>query len=83
MAFPWLAADGLAAHRVRRLYLFWTNEPNDLGRRLGDHRAQDRGPARPCQPDPRAERLAERIGAWAAEEGEPIGVAAAEALRLS
>jgi hypothetical protein len=27
-------------------------------------------------------KLEERIRAWAAEEGEPIGVAAAEALRL-
>ena len=27
MAFPWLARDGLAAHRVSRLYLFWTNTP--------------------------------------------------------
>src|SRR3954462_3393828 len=28
MAFPSLARSGLAAHRVRRLYLFWPNEPN-------------------------------------------------------
>ena len=28
MAFPWLARDGLGPHRVRRLYLFWPNEPN-------------------------------------------------------
>ncbi|HYK94931.1 MAG TPA: PIG-L deacetylase family protein [Candidatus Dormibacteraeota bacterium] len=27
MAFPSLARAGLAAHRVRRVYLFWTNEP--------------------------------------------------------
>ena len=27
MAFPWLARDGVAAHRVRRLYLFWTHRP--------------------------------------------------------
>src|SRR5438552_10070328 len=25
MAFPWLARDGLAPHRVRRPYLFWSN----------------------------------------------------------
>ena len=28
MAFPALARSGLAAHNVRRLYLFWPNEPN-------------------------------------------------------
>ena len=28
MAFPWLARAGLASHNVRRLYLFWPNEPN-------------------------------------------------------
>ena len=28
MAFPSLARGGLAAHRVRRLYLFWTEKPN-------------------------------------------------------
>src|SRR5919106_2997100 len=27
MAFPWLAKQGLASHRVRRLYLFWSNTP--------------------------------------------------------
>src|SRR4249920_352950 len=26
MAFPWLARSGLAAHRVRRLYLFWSDK---------------------------------------------------------
>src|SRR4029079_15084798 len=28
MAFPWLAKQGLAAHRVGRLYLFWSNQSN-------------------------------------------------------
>src|SRR4029079_6660062 len=28
MAFPWLARDGLAAHRVRRVYLFWSDRPD-------------------------------------------------------
>ena len=28
MAFPWLAKSGLASHVVRRLYLFWPNDPN-------------------------------------------------------
>lgn len=82
MAFPSLAKAGLAAHPVRRLYLFWSNHANTwvdisttLERKidaLREHRSQIRD----------ADGLAERIRAWAAEEGEPIGAAAAEALRL-
>jgi LmbE family N-acetylglucosaminyl deacetylase len=82
MAFPALARSGLAAHRVRRLYLFWPNEPNvridvttTIDRKiaaLAAHASQIREPA----------KLEERIRAWAREEGEPIGVTAAEALRL-
>ena len=82
MAFPALARSGLAAHKVRRLYLFWPAEPNirvdisaTLERKiaaLAAHASQVREP----------ERLAERIRAWAAEEGEAIGAAAGEALRL-
>lgn len=82
MAFPSLARNGLAAHPVKRLYLFWPNEPNvrvDIGATLGRkidalraHASQIKDPA----------RLAERMTAWGAAEGEAIGVAAAEALRL-
>ncbi|MEX2184965.1 MAG: PIG-L deacetylase family protein [Chloroflexota bacterium] len=82
MAFPGLARAGLAAHVVRRLYLFWSNRPNvwvditdSLQRKLdalAQHRSQIRDP----------ERLGARIREWAAEEGEPVGVAAAEALRV-
>jgi LmbE family N-acetylglucosaminyl deacetylase len=82
MAFPALAKGGLVAHRVRRLYLFWPNEPNarvditsTVDRKiaaLAAHASQIREPA----------KLAERIRTWAAEEGEPIGATAAEALRL-
>src|SRR6476469_3915131 len=82
MAFPALARGGLAAHRVRRLYLFWPNEPNiriditsSVDRKiaaLAAHASQIREP----------EKLAERIRSWAAEEGEAIGSPAAEALRL-
>src|SRR6476659_6891061 len=77
-----LAKSGLAAHRVRRLYLFWPNEPNvrvdittSVDRKiaaLAAHASQIREP----------EKLAERIRSWAAEEGEAIGSPAAEALRL-
>jgi LmbE family N-acetylglucosaminyl deacetylase len=82
MAFPDLARNGLAAHRVRRIYLFWAERPNawvdvsaTLGRKidaLRAHASQIREP----------ETLAERLTKWAAEEGESIGAAAADAVRL-
>jgi LmbE family N-acetylglucosaminyl deacetylase len=82
MAFPWLARDGLAAHVVRRLYLFWSERPTawiDVGSTLerklsalAEHRSQIHEPA----------ALAERIRGWAAKEGATIGVAAAESLRV-
>ncbi len=82
MAFPGLARSGLAAHRVRRLYLFWPNEPNawvdvsgTLGRKvdaLREHASQIREP----------ERLDERMRRWAAEEGRRVGAEAAEAFRV-
>jgi LmbE family N-acetylglucosaminyl deacetylase len=82
MAFPALARSGLAAHRVRRLYLFWPNEPNvwvDIGSTLdrkiaalAAHVSQIREP----------DKLAVRMRDWAKEEGESIGIEAAEALRV-
>jgi LmbE family N-acetylglucosaminyl deacetylase len=82
MAFPSLARGGLAAHRVRRLYLFWSNAPTvwidvsaTLDRKLAalrEHRSQITDP----------ERLETWIRRWAAEEGEWIGVEGAEALRV-
>jgi len=82
MAFPALARGGLAAHAVRRLYLFWSNHANawvdisaTLERKLAalrEHRSQIRD----------VDGLADRIRAWAAEEGTPIGASAAEGLRL-
>ncbi|HKG57822.1 MAG TPA: PIG-L deacetylase family protein [Candidatus Limnocylindrales bacterium] len=82
MAFPWLARQGLAAHRVRRLYLFWSNSPTarvdvtaTIRRKidaLRAHASQIREP----------ERLETRIREWAREEGEAIGVEAGEALRV-
>ncbi|HSL32874.1 MAG TPA: PIG-L deacetylase family protein [Candidatus Limnocylindrales bacterium] len=82
MAFPWLAKGGLAHHVVRRLYLFWPNDPNirvdvtaTIDRRIDALRAHV---SQIHHPD----RLETRIREWAASEGEPIGVAAAEAFRL-
>lgn len=82
MAFPWLAREGLAKHVVRRLYLFWSTQPNawiDVGstieRKIGAlraHASQLRD----------AERVERWIREWSAEEGQAIGVRAAEALRL-
>jgi LmbE family N-acetylglucosaminyl deacetylase len=82
MAFPDLARNGLPAHKVRRIYLFWAERPNTwvdvsatVERKiaaLGAHASQIHEP----------ETLAERVRTWAGEEGAAIGVAAAEALRL-
>jgi LmbE family N-acetylglucosaminyl deacetylase len=82
MAFPWLAREGLAAHRVRRLYLFWSNSPSvrvdvtaTIGRKIDALRAHA---SQIKEPD----RLESRIRDWAREEGEAIGSQAAEALRV-
>lgn len=82
MAFPWLARDGLEPWTVRRLYLAWSNQPTawvdvtpTLDRKLAALRAHASQLRHP-------EALEERIREWAREEGEAIGVDAAEALRV-
>lgn len=82
MAFPWLARDGLAAHVVRRLYLFWSNRPSawvevsaTIDRKIAALRAHASQMRQP-------ETLEERIRAWAAEDGAVIGAPAAEAFRV-
>jgi LmbE family N-acetylglucosaminyl deacetylase len=82
MAFPALARTGLAAHAVRRLYLFWSERPDawvdvtgTLDRKLAalaEHRSQIRD----------MDALSARIRRWASEEGRAIGVEAAESLRV-
>jgi LmbE family N-acetylglucosaminyl deacetylase len=82
MAFPWLAREGLGKQVVRRLYLFWTNQPNarvdvtsTIDRKIAAlqaHESQLRDP----------ERIDTWIRGWAADEGRAIGVDAAEALRV-
>ncbi|MEO8570497.1 MAG: PIG-L deacetylase family protein [Chloroflexota bacterium] len=82
MAFPWLARSGLAAHKVRRLYLFWSDRTNawvDVSATL--ERKIDALRAHASQIHD-TEGLADRIRTWAGEEGARIGVAAAEGLRL-
>ena len=82
MAFPWLARSGLAAHRVRRLYLFWSERADTwvdvsatLERRIDALRAH-------ASQIHDLDGLAGRIRKWAAEEGTTIGATAAEAFRL-
>ena len=82
MAFPWLARSGLAAHKVRRLYLFWSDRSDtwvDVSATLERKIEALRAHASQIH-DP--EGLADRIRTWAGEEGAPIGATAAEGLRL-
>lgn len=82
MAFPWLARDGLASHEVRRLYLFWSNQPNsylDVSGTLDRKIAALRAHASQLKSPDETERW---VRTWAAEVGATIGVAAAERLRL-
>jgi LmbE family N-acetylglucosaminyl deacetylase len=82
MAFPWLARNGLPAHRVRRLYLMWTNQPDvwidvtaTVDRKieaLRSHASQLHDP----------EAVFGRVRGRLAEQGDRIGVAAAEGYRL-
>jgi LmbE family N-acetylglucosaminyl deacetylase len=82
MAFSSLARSGLAAHRVRRMYLFWSDRADtwvDIGATLDRKIDALRAHASQIH-DP--DGLAARIRSWAAEEGAGIGAPAAEALRL-
>jgi LmbE family N-acetylglucosaminyl deacetylase len=82
MAFPRLYREGLPAHKVRRLYLMWTNQPNawiDVSataerkiEALRAHASQLRDP----------EGVFQRVRGRLAETGALAGVAAAEAYRL-
>ncbi len=82
MAFPWLARAGVAAHRVNRLYLFWSNQPDawidvsaTLDRKLEALRAHA------SQISDMA-ALETRVRERAAETGAALGVAAADAFRV-
>jgi LmbE family N-acetylglucosaminyl deacetylase len=82
MAFPWLARSGLAAHKVRRLYLFWSDRSDtwvDISMTL--ERKVDALRAHATQIHD-LDALAERIRSWAGEEGAAMGATAAETLRL-
>ncbi len=82
MAFPWLARSGLAAHEVRRLYLFWSERSDtwvDVSATIDRKIAALQAHASQISD---VDGLAERIRSWAGEEGARIGAAAAEGLRL-
>ena len=73
MAFPALARGGLAAHRVRRLYLFWTQGPTawvDVSATIGRKSAALRAHASQIH---EPEKLDARIAEWAAADGAESG----------
>ncbi len=82
LAFPWLARDGLAAHRVRRLYLFWSNNPTvrvdvsaTIDRKLDALRAH----ASQIKDFASVEQWTRE---WTGEMGKEIGVDAADGFHL-
>jgi LmbE family N-acetylglucosaminyl deacetylase len=82
MTFPWLARGGLEAHKVRRLYLMWSNQADtwiDVA-----STAERKIEALRCHAsqlhDP--EGVFARIRGRLAEQGACIGTAAAEGYRL-
>jgi LmbE family N-acetylglucosaminyl deacetylase len=82
MAFPWLVKEGLPAHKVRRLYLMWSNQADTW---IDVTSTADRKiEALRCHSsqlhDPEA--VFERIRGRLAEQGARIGVTDAEAYRL-
>ena len=82
MAFPWLARGGLAAHRVRRLYLFWTEKQTafvDISGRVDRKLDALRAHASQLKDFSGVEKW---VRQWTTELGAEIGVEAAEAFHL-
>jgi len=82
MAFPWLAKQGLAKHNVRRLYLFWTEQPNahvditsTVNRKLDALRAHESQ----LKDFASVEKWTRE---WSAELGKSIGVEAADGFHV-
>jgi LmbE family N-acetylglucosaminyl deacetylase len=82
MAFPSMARNGLPAHRVRRIYMMWSNQPDvwidvtaTADRKIEALRAHSSQLHDP-------EGVFERVRGRLAEQGARIGVAAAEGYRL-
>lgn len=79
MSFPGL---GLPAHKVRRLYLFWSNHPDvrvDISSTLSRVVEANRQYASQFSD---LDAMADAVRGWAATEGKEIGVSAAEAFRM-
>src|SRR5262245_7143680 len=82
MAFPWLYKEGLELHRVRRLYLFWSNQANvfvdtsaTIERKLGalhEHKSQLKD----------FESVEKWTREWSGELGREVGVANADGFHL-
>jgi LmbE family N-acetylglucosaminyl deacetylase len=82
MAFPWLARDGLAAHRVRRLYLFWTEKQTafvDITGRVDRKLDALRAHASQLKDFDDVEKWVRK---WTSELGAQVGVESAEAFHL-
>jgi LmbE family N-acetylglucosaminyl deacetylase len=82
MAFPALSREGLLAHRVRRLYMFWTDRPTvyvDVSSTI-DRKVE----ALRCHASqlPNFEGIKDRVLEWSAIGGSEIGVAAADGFHL-
>ncbi len=82
LAFPWLAKSGLAAHKVRRVYMMWSNQADVVIDVTGT--VDRKIDALRCHAtqlhDPEA--VFERVRGRLADAGASIGVGAAEAYRL-
>jgi LmbE family N-acetylglucosaminyl deacetylase len=82
MAFPWLVREGLAPHRVRRLYLFWSEKDDarvDVSATIDRKFAALREHASQLSD---FDALEARIREWMAEEGRKIGAAFADTFRV-
>jgi LmbE family N-acetylglucosaminyl deacetylase len=82
MAFPWLVREGLAPHKVRRLYLFWSEKDDarvDVSATIDRKFAALREHASQLSD---FDALETRIREWMAEEGRRIGAAFADTFRV-
>jgi LmbE family N-acetylglucosaminyl deacetylase len=82
MAFPWLARDGLDKHAVRRLHLFWPNEPNtwvDVSATFERKVEALRAHASQFES---FDAVATWVREWAGRDGKAIGATFAEAFRV-
>ncbi len=82
MAFPHMARAGLTGQKVRRIYLFWPNEPDTWIDVSGTIQRKVNALRRHASQLKHPDELEGRILRSAAETGRPIGAAAAEAFRL-